>query len=255
MLLGTWVTEKGERQSFSDASPAKFEHWRRQSSVIHDVSAFLPGLMNFTGGEVAEQVRSLQASADFFHCWGIRTVRGRTFTHDEDLPNGSRVTLISQTLWTRRFASNPYILGKTISLNGEPYAVIGILADSPGNPSPCCDRAPPYSRPRGLGHRPSPRLFPLLSEASSRPEVRELYRHAISRLKGSGSPMTPADFGFVFSKCHLSRRLAHECVNCGPGFVFSKCPFFNGPRREKCVLCVNSPSLGSFIQKRPGLLP
>jgi hypothetical protein len=70
MLLGTWVTEKGERQSFSDASPAKFEHWRRQSSVIHDVSAFLPGLMNFTGGEVAEQVRSLQASADFFHCWG-----------------------------------------------------------------------------------------------------------------------------------------------------------------------------------------
>jgi hypothetical protein len=129
MLLGTWVTEKGERQSFSDASPAKFEHWRTRSSAIHDVSAFLPGVMNFAGGEVAEQVRSMQVSADFFHCWGIRTVRGRTFTHEEDLPNGSRVTLISQTLWTRRFAGDPHILGKTISLNGEPYAVIGILAD------------------------------------------------------------------------------------------------------------------------------
>jgi putative ABC transport system permease protein len=100
--------------------------------VIQDVSAFLPGVMNYTGIEGVEQLRSIRASADFFRCWGIRTVRGRTFTREEDLPHGPRVTLISQTLWTRRFASNPQILGKAISLNGEPYSVIGILTDNSG---------------------------------------------------------------------------------------------------------------------------
>src|SRR5258708_1320498 len=79
MLMSTWVTETGERQSFSDASPAKFEHWRAQSSVIQDVSAFLPGVLNYTGGDLVEQWRSMRASAKFFRCWGIRIVRGRTF--------------------------------------------------------------------------------------------------------------------------------------------------------------------------------
>ena len=132
MLMSTWVTDTGERQSFSDASPAKFEHWRAQSSVIQDVSAFLPGVLNYTGGDLVEQWPSMRASANFFRCWGIRIVRGRTFTTEEDLPNGPRVALISQDLWTWRFARDPQILGKTISLNGELYPVIGILADSPG---------------------------------------------------------------------------------------------------------------------------
>lgn len=76
MLMTTRISETGERIFDSDASPAKFEHWLGQSSVIQDVSAFLPGVMNYTGGEVAEQLRSMQASLDFFRCWGIRVVQG-----------------------------------------------------------------------------------------------------------------------------------------------------------------------------------
>ena len=48
MLMSTWISETGERKAFSDASPAKFMFWRAQSSVIQDVSAFLPGVMNYT---------------------------------------------------------------------------------------------------------------------------------------------------------------------------------------------------------------
>jgi predicted permease len=132
MLMTTGISQAGQHISDSEASPLKFELWRAQTSVIQDVSAFNPGVMNYTGGEVVEQWQSMQASADVFRCWGIRIVHGRTFTPQEDLPNGPRVALISQNLWTRRFASDPQILGKTISLNGEPYSVIGILEDSPG---------------------------------------------------------------------------------------------------------------------------
>jgi len=132
VLMTTGVSQTGERISDSDASPVKFELWRSQPSVLQDVSAFLPGVMNYTGGEAVEQLRSMQVSADFFRCWRIGIVRGRTFTPEEDLPRGPRVALISQNLWTSHFASDPRILGKTVSLNGEPYMVIGILSGSPG---------------------------------------------------------------------------------------------------------------------------
>jgi putative ABC transport system permease protein len=111
------------------ASAAKFTHWRSQSTVIQDVSAYFSGVMNQTDGKVVEQWKYTRASANLFHCFGIQILRGRSFSADEDLPNGPRVALISQGLWKRRFASDPLLLGKTISLNGEPHTVIGIVGD------------------------------------------------------------------------------------------------------------------------------
>src|ERR1700683_1132636 len=54
--MATYVTDNGESGSSPVASPAKFEFWRMQTSVLQDVSAFLPGVMNYTGGEAAEQL-------------------------------------------------------------------------------------------------------------------------------------------------------------------------------------------------------
>ncbi len=132
ILINTTVSDKGEAGSFAQGSPAKFAHWRAQSSVIQDVTAFRTGVMNYTGGEVAEQLRSVQASADFFKCWGVPILRGRGFAPEDDAMNGPKVALISQDLWTRRFASDPQILGKTISLSGEPFTIIGVVEANPG---------------------------------------------------------------------------------------------------------------------------
>jgi len=128
MLQNTYVNDKGEAGSGPAASPAKFAHWRRQSSVLQDVSAFRTGVMNYTGGDVAEQLRSMQISADGFKVWGMPILRGRGFTQEEDLPNGAHVALISQDLWQRRFANDPQIVGKTISLSGDSYTMIGVVA-------------------------------------------------------------------------------------------------------------------------------
>jgi putative ABC transport system permease protein len=114
----------------SAVSPAEFLHWRGKSSVVQDVSAFLGGVANFTGGELVEQWPYTQVSVNFFRCFGIPIFEGRVFTPEEDLPNGPRVAVISQALWKRRYASDPRMLGKTIALNGEPHTVVGILADT-----------------------------------------------------------------------------------------------------------------------------
>lgn len=111
------------------ASPAKFQHYRAQDSVVENVSAFRTGIINYTGGTFPEQLRSGQVSADFFRAFGAPVIRGRTFTAEEDLPEAGRVVVLGQALWQSRFNGAADVLGSTVSLGGEPYSVIGILGD------------------------------------------------------------------------------------------------------------------------------
>ncbi|MEO8100095.1 MAG: ABC transporter permease [Acidobacteriota bacterium] len=128
-----FLATAGEGDGFNpSASPAMFAHWRTQASVFEKVSALLPDqVMNYTGGEVVEQWNSMRVSADFFRCLGVRILKGREFASEEDVPNGPPVAVIGQTLWNRRFAGDPAIIGKTVSLNGKPHSVIGVLEDDP----------------------------------------------------------------------------------------------------------------------------
>ena len=112
------------------ASPAKFAKWRKETSVIQDAAAMGTGILNFTSGDVPEQLRSGRVSADFFKLLGAPVIRGRTFSAEEDLPRGPRVALISEGLWSRRFGSDPDMVGKAISLSGDPYIVIGIVGSN-----------------------------------------------------------------------------------------------------------------------------
>jgi putative ABC transport system permease protein len=109
------------------ASPAKFSHWRQQTTVVQDATAFRTNVVNYTGGEFPEQLRAGQVSADYFRLFGARLIMGRTFTPEEDRPGGEKVAVLSHRLWTRRFAADPAMVGKTLSLSGEPHVVIGVI--------------------------------------------------------------------------------------------------------------------------------
>jgi putative ABC transport system permease protein len=115
------------RGSGPAASPAKLAHYRRQTDIAQDVSAFNTGVMNYTGGNFPEQLRSGRVSADFFKLVGAPILLGRAFTPDEDAPRGPRVTVISRNLWETRFNADPNIAGTSISLGGEPYTIVGVL--------------------------------------------------------------------------------------------------------------------------------
>ena len=111
-------------------SPAKFMHYREQSQVLRDVAAFNTGVVNFTGGAFPEQLRSGRVTADFFRLFGAPVLRGRTFSAEEDRPDGDKVVVLSYGVWVRRFDSDPDVIGKTISLSGTPHTVIGIIDPS-----------------------------------------------------------------------------------------------------------------------------
>ena len=112
------------------ASATKFNVWREKTGVFQDVSAYRFGVVNLTGGSYPEQIHSGQVTADFFRLFGAPVTRGRTFTAEQDSPKAGRVAVISDGLWKRHFGGDPQIIGKNISLSGEPYEVIGIIGAS-----------------------------------------------------------------------------------------------------------------------------
>lgn len=117
--------------SIGAASPVDFNTWRAQTSVFEDVAAYDlrgPGF-NLTG-PVPEPVPGLRVSQAYFRLFGAHVLLGRTFTPQEDNPNGGHVVVISYGLWQSRFDGNPKIVGTVISLSNEPYTVVGVLGRS-----------------------------------------------------------------------------------------------------------------------------
>src|SRR5262249_61657383 len=87
-----------------------------------------PGV-NLSGGSEPEFVAGLRVSADLFRALGVNPAIGRGFTREEDPPNGGRVVILSHGLWERRFGADPAIAGKSVSINDNPYTVVGVMPE------------------------------------------------------------------------------------------------------------------------------
>jgi len=110
------------------ASIPKFQMWQQQTSVFKDVAAYDfagPGF-NITGDR-PELIHGIHVSEAYFRVFGAPVTLGRTFTKEEDSPNGGHVVVLSYGLWQRRFGGDPNVIGKSLSLASEPYTIIGVL--------------------------------------------------------------------------------------------------------------------------------
>src|SRR5258708_18251190 len=111
------------------ASIPKYAAWSRAQAfdAIAASDCAGPGL-NLSGGDRPEQIKGIHVAEGYFRVFGAVPAVGRTFSVQEDSPGGPRVAVITHKLWTSRFASDPQMVGRSISLNGDAYTVIGILA-------------------------------------------------------------------------------------------------------------------------------
>src|SRR5262249_49381358 len=117
--------------SFRNASEPKFIFWREHSQGFEGVAATIPigSGVNLSGGSEPEFVKGVRVSADFFRVLGVNPAVGRGFTKEEDSPNGGRVVILSHGLWERRFGADPAIAGKSVSINDNPYTVVGVMPE------------------------------------------------------------------------------------------------------------------------------
>jgi putative ABC transport system permease protein len=80
--------------------------------------------------DTAETITACRVSAQFFAVLGVAPVRGRLFTDGDDVPGRTPTAVITGAFWSRRFASDPAIVGTTLTVGGLPYMVIGVAPDT-----------------------------------------------------------------------------------------------------------------------------
>jgi predicted permease len=104
-----------------------FVEWKRNTNAFEDMALLGSVSLNLTGAGEPEQLLAARASAELFPMLGVEAQIGRVFLREEDQVGRDRVVVLDDALWRRRFAADRDIVGRTITLNSEPFEVIGVL--------------------------------------------------------------------------------------------------------------------------------
>jgi putative ABC transport system permease protein len=133
-LVQVWETNPRANRWGQWASYPDFLDWRDQNRVFEDIAAFRPWPLRVTGGDHAEMLTGLLVTHNLLSLLGVQPMLGRSFQKGEDEPGHSPIVILNYGFWQRRFGSDPDILGKTVTLDGQKHTVIGVLPPSFGFP-------------------------------------------------------------------------------------------------------------------------
>jgi putative ABC transport system permease protein len=123
------VTENNLSRGWSSfsVSPANFLDWRSQSQSFQSIAAYGGRAFNYIGGEAPERLRGLTGTAGFLEALGGTPAIGRGFRPEEFEPGKGFVVIVSQGFWQRAFGGRPDVLNQSITLNGQPYTIVGVM--------------------------------------------------------------------------------------------------------------------------------
>jgi len=124
--LVTLHESKAHFESGSISYP-NFRDWQRENRTFSAIAISRGYAFSLTGAGDAEQLNGEFVSSDFFSILGVRPVLGRTFAAGEDLIGAGPVAMISQKLWRDKFASATDIVGRSITLDGKSFTLIGVV--------------------------------------------------------------------------------------------------------------------------------
>ncbi len=148
-LVAIWTNNPQINLNAPAISWPRYEELREHARSFSSIGDSAFDNFTLTGNGDPEQLNSLRVSGSFFPTLGILPAVGRNFTADEDLPNGPAVCIISHELWQTRFGGRASLVSETITLNGQPWQVVGIMPPRLSPPFGKCRSSPrAYSRSR-----------------------------------------------------------------------------------------------------------
>ena len=126
-IVALWQNDRKTNVEREDVAPANFVDWRALNTVVEEMAAINPWSLDFTGGDEPETIRSANVTRGFFELLGVKAARGRTFLPEEYEPGRNNVVVLTHGLWQRKFGGDPGVVGQVISLDDQPYTIVGIL--------------------------------------------------------------------------------------------------------------------------------
>lgn len=121
--------ESAQQMNRGSVSPPALRDWREQNHVFSQLAAHRSGNVNLEGVSNPERLSAELASANTFDLLGVKPELGRTFLAGEDEYGAPHAVVLSDGLWRRRFGADPTVVGKTISLSGDSYTVVGVMPE------------------------------------------------------------------------------------------------------------------------------
>jgi predicted permease len=104
--------------------------WQRSSGIFADLAAYFTTSFTLTGAGEPESVAAVQMSAELPRMLGAVPLLGRTFAPGEDRRSAPRTVILGEAFWRRRFGGDRQVIGRALTLEGNPFTVIGVFADS-----------------------------------------------------------------------------------------------------------------------------
>ena len=111
----------------ASSSYPNFLDWVRGQRSFSDLAAFRADDLNLIGLGQPERVPAELVSASFFRLLGVQPILGRTFLATDDQLGAAPVVLISESFWQRKFGASPAALGRTLTLSGTSYVIVGVI--------------------------------------------------------------------------------------------------------------------------------
>ncbi len=126
-LVGVWHTAPGLNIDELIASPSNYFIYRDQNTTFQDIGLYTADSVSITGVAEPEQVRALDVTDGTLGILGIPPMLGRWFTREDDSPGTPETALLTYGYWRRKFGGSLSVIGQTITVDGKPRTVIGIL--------------------------------------------------------------------------------------------------------------------------------
>src|SRR5262245_7495240 len=122
-----WVSSRRPDSGKRPFNLPDFIDYRDQNQSLAGIAAFANWSANLTDQGEPERLQGLRISANAFQLLGVQAVVGRTLLPADDTPGQQGVVIVGYSLWQRRFGADPHLVGKTLTLNGANYTVVGVL--------------------------------------------------------------------------------------------------------------------------------
>jgi predicted permease len=123
VMIDEWTPSVGS----IPVNGSHFQEWRRGARSFEGIALIGGGNVNVTDFSEPDRLPAARVSPDLFPLLGVRPQLGRIFLNDEDVPGRDHVVIISNELWRSHYSADPEIIGRTISIDGERYEIVGVL--------------------------------------------------------------------------------------------------------------------------------
>ena len=126
-LIGVWHTAPGIGFKELNMAPSIYFIDREQNTTLQDIGAYDGDALNVTGAGEPEHVTGLDVTDGTLPILGVAPALGRLFTRQDDSPGAPQTVLLSYGYWQSKFGGATSVIGRSITVDGKPRKIIGVL--------------------------------------------------------------------------------------------------------------------------------